>query len=326
MGHSESKFQNTNILHYYPFGGNKLYIYLPRQNEFYCFSIYYCKRKYIFYADNSISLPSGKIFFIGGERLIDPLILDNVLKAVAPSDNVLAIDLNHHKNFRIDIEESEHDKFVTPLPEPRSFHGLVFVDPYIYVIGGVVDNQFTKRCYRYHTEDNKWGEIAEMTKNVCHLTEPGIISLGNEMIYLFDSYAKNQTIHKYSISQDQWITLPFETNGFTVLPAISNLVFQISDNNLILVNGMMKENEGYYYYFDFHKEKFILEQKHPALKTWYHDRQGDKNYSGLPLYCMMNEKKVKIFDSFQLEWREEELFLTKIPNYADGNSAICCGR
>lgn len=321
MGHSESKFQNTFLLHHYPFGDNKLYIYLPRLNEFYCFSIFYCNRKFIFYADNSISLPTGQIYFIGGERLSDPM-KDNILKAVSPSDNVLAIDLNKHHNFRIDLEKSESENF---LPEPRSFHGMVYVDPFIYVMGGVVDNQFTHRCYKYDVQEKKWSEIAEMVQNICHVTEPGIISLHNELIYIFDSYGKNQTIHKYFISEDKWLTIPYETNGFHVLPAISSIVFQISEQNLILINGMMKDNEGYYYFFDFTKDKFILEQKNKVLKAWTHDRQGDRNYSGFPLYCMNNDKRVKIFDTVQLEWREEEIFLTKIPNYDESNS-FCCGR
>jgi len=326
MGQSPTKFQNTFLLHYYPFNDNKIYVFLPRSNEFYCFSVFYLKRKYMFYADHSIVLPSGKVYFIGGERLFDPTI-ENFSKAVAPTDNVLALDLNRHKGYRIDIEERERDKFVKPLPEPRSFHSLVYVNPYIYVLGGVVDNHFTKKCYRYHVSDNKWTEIAEMVKDICQVTEPGVISIGDEIIYLFDSYAKEQTIHKYVISEDKWSTVPYATNGFSVLPAISSLVFQISDQNLLLINGMMKENDGYFYFFDIGKEKFILEQKHKVLKSWHHDRQGAKNYTGFPLYCMLNEKKVKIFDSIALEWKEEDLYLSKIANYDDGEgSAVCCGR
>ena len=325
MGSSDSKFQNTFLLHHYPFGDNKLYVYLPRHNEFYCFSIYYLKRKYIFYADNSISLPTGQIYFIGGERLNDPLTMDNLLKAVSPSDNNLCIDLNNHKNFRIDIESTEHDRFYTSMPEPRTFHSLVYVNPFIYVIGGVVDNQFTKKCYRYHLQNNKWGEIAEMAQNVCQVTEPGVINIRNEVIYLFDSYGKSQTIHKYLIEEDKWEILPYETNGFKVMPALSSLVFQISQQNILLINGMTKENEGFYYFFDITRDKFILEQKHKALKVWSHDRQGDKNFTGFPLYCMMNEKKVKIFDSLEMDWKEEEIYLTKLPNIEESN-AMCCGR
>ena len=326
MGHNQTKFQNTFLLHYYPFNDNKIYVFLPRQNEFYCFSIFYLKRKYMFYADHSIALPNGKIYFIGGERLVDPT-EENLSKAVTPTDNMISLDLNQHQGYRIDIGEKDKDKFMKPLPEPRSFHSLVFVSPHIYVIGGVVDNQFTKRCYKYHVSQNKWTEFAEMVQDICHVTEPGVISVSDEVIYVFDSYAKEQAIHKYSITDDKWSIVPYQTNGFSVLPAVSSLVFQISKQNLILINGMMKENDGYFYFFDMTKEKFILEQKHKVLKSWHHDRQGDKNYTGFPLYCMLNEKKVKIFDSVALEWREEELFLTKMANYDEGDgSAVCCGR
>lgn len=323
MGYSESKFENTYLLHHYSFGDNKLYVFLPRLNEFYCFSVFYCKRKYIFYADNSISLPNGYIYFIGGERLLDPL-KENLLKAVSPTDNVLALNLNLHKDFRIDLDEFGIEA-KRPLPEPRSFHNLVYVHPFIYVIGGVVENKFTKKCYKYNIQENKWSEIAEMLQNICQVSEPGTINIGNEIIYVFDSYAKKQTIHKYIISEDKWMLVPYETNGFQVLPAVSSLVFQISEQNIILINGMMKENEGYFYFFDFTREKFILEQKNHVLKAWTHDRQGDKNYTGVPLYCMMNEKKVKVFNPLQLEWREEDLFLTKIP-HLDNSGSFCCGR
>lgn len=321
MGYSESKFQNTYILHYYSFGDNKLYVFLPRLNEFYCFSVYYCKRKFIFYADSSIALTNGQIYFIGGERLVDPG-TDNLLKAVCPTDSVLCLDLNNHQNFKLDLD---NDIMLKPLPESRSFHSLIYIHPFIFVIGGVVDNQFTKKCYKYNIEENKWNEIAEMLQDICQVSEPGVISIGKEIIYVFDSYAKKQTIHKYIIPEDKWSIVPYETNGFQVLPAVSSLVFQISEQNLILINGMMKDNEGYYYLFDFTKEKFILEQKNKVLKSWTNDRQGDKNYSGFTLYCMMNEKKVKVFNPLQLEWREEELYLTKIP-YLDDSNAFCCGR
>lgn len=327
MGLTYTKFQTSDkLLHYYNFGENKLYVFLPTTKEFFCFSIFYTsKKKFIFYADSSISLPNGIIYLIGGERLSNPEEINKISKAISPTDNVMKIDLNNHKNFSIDLRENEEKILLKNLPQPRNFHGMVYILPYIYVIGGLVDNISTRKCYKYHTSDDKWEEINELSADVCNLGEPGMININNEYIYVFDSVAKEQTIHKYSVKNDKWNILPYRTNGFTVIRSVSSNIFQISNQTLLIVNGMVKDdaNEGYYYFYDFISDKFILQKKHSVLNNWLHDRQGVKDYSNKIVYCMLNEKKTKAFDFNSMEWYDYELTLRQIPVQ---EQYPCCGR
>lgn len=48
------------------------------------------------------------------------------------------------------------------LLKPRHSHSMLFKDPYIYIVGGIVDNQPTRNCKKFHVYDKMWCDISIM--------------------------------------------------------------------------------------------------------------------------------------------------------------------
>jgi hypothetical protein len=110
------------------------------------------------------------------------------------------------------------------LVKARTSHALIYRDPYIYMIGGIVDSMPTSTCRKFHVEDKAWSDICSI-KIYGALTSPGVIA-EQENIYVFDAYSETQTVYKYSIEFDSWDNLPFKTGDFTIPRSIHSTAFK----------------------------------------------------------------------------------------------------
>lgn len=110
------------------------------------------------------------------------------------------------------------------LDKARTSHALIFRDPYIYMIGGIVDSMPTATCKKFHVEDKAWSDICSI-KVYGALTSPGVIA-EQDCIYVFDSYSETQTVYKYSIEFDAWDNLAFKTGDFTIPRSIHCTAFK----------------------------------------------------------------------------------------------------
>lgn len=110
------------------------------------------------------------------------------------------------------------------LDKPRTAHSLIYLDPFIYMIGGIVDSVPTSTCKRFHVKEKVWSDLASL-KFYGALTSPAVIAEGDS-IYVFDCYSETQSIFKYSAEFDAWETIPFVTQDFTIPRSIHASVFK----------------------------------------------------------------------------------------------------
>ena len=110
------------------------------------------------------------------------------------------------------------------LDKPRTAHSLIYLDPYIYLIGGIIDSMPTPTCKRFHVKDKVWSDIASI-KFYGALSSPAVIAEGDN-IYVFDCYSETQTVFKYSIEFDAWDNIAFTTQDFTIPRSIHSSVFK----------------------------------------------------------------------------------------------------
>lgn len=101
---------------------------------------------------------------------------------------------------------------IDPMKTRRSGHGLVYLDGYIYAIGGFSDAQdFTTKCERYDIQQNKWETIAALNLKA---NNPACCTFRNKVIYKFggklDDEQLNNTIERYDPMSDKWTMIDFE--------------------------------------------------------------------------------------------------------------------
>lgn len=143
---------------------------------------------------------------------------------MAPTDLVGYIELT-----RPSIKEEAHKLMFTSaslerLPKPRTNHSMIFLHPFIYVIGGIVDNLPTQSGLKYDIEMNVWSDIATVGFSG-NLSSPAIVGYGRH-IFLFDCYSEYQCVHKYQTDYDVWENIPFNTPDFKIPRSLNALAFR----------------------------------------------------------------------------------------------------
>jgi len=205
------------------------------------------------------------------------------------------------------------------LDKPRTSHSLIYRDPFIYMVGGIIDNVPTDSCKRYHVKDKVWSDISSI-KFYGALTSPAIIAL-EDYIYVFDCYSETQTVFKYSIEYDTWENIPFKTMDFTIPKSLNSTVFRFDSNQLMLMNGITenKEHSVYFFMYDMEKDMFTQERSDRKLIHPYKDRQGNRDYkSGDKIFCQLTEGKVKVFHKKTYYWDNLSVYLVKVQDKVNG--------
>ena len=111
-----------------------------------------------------------------------------------------------------------------PLPKPRTNHSMVYLHPFIYVIGGIVDNLPTQSGLKFDVENNSWSDIATIGFSG-NLTSPATVAYGKHIL-VFDCYSEQQFIHKYQTDYDVWENIPFNTPEFKIPRSLNALAFR----------------------------------------------------------------------------------------------------
>ena len=101
---------------------------------------------------------------------------------------------------------------IDPMVMRRSGHAIIYLNGYIYAIGGYSDGtEFTNKCERYDIRQNSWGEIASLNLKA---NNPGCCTYNNQFIYKFGGKISdidlNNNIEKYDTLLDRWTIIDFE--------------------------------------------------------------------------------------------------------------------
>lgn len=298
-----NEFKNRHFLHNYKFFENKLNIYFPGSDHPLVFEIYNRGKPYQFFTQESISLPNGSIYLIGGRVLTEKTsklnedIIESVNQEISRPSHTLAataevvkINLNKHKNMKIELSKS---KSRPPLPEPRNGHLLIYSAPFIYVIGGKIDEITpTSSCLRFHLKKLTWSPIADLdfdAMNVSNLSGLAITpqkpSESSKYLYIFNSTSeKLPSISQYDIELDRWTQLVIaNTNRDLNIPSSINLsVYQIGAETLLILSGNHingeEQREGYSYVFNLKSQKIRKFKMEKNLDFMLTDKQGVRSY------------------------------------------------
>lgn len=298
-------FKNRRFLHFYRFFENKLHTFFPDPHYQLTFEIFLNGRKFKFYLQESISLPTGAVYLIGGrtvaqsEESISGGLNDSVLSlnntssnyTLATTSDVYKINLNRNKSMKIEISKS---KPCPPMPEPRHNHLLIYSAPYIYVIGGKInDTTPTRSCLRFHTKQKTWSKIRDLDLAATGLTNLSGLAINTDgyrasgkRLYIFDTTVSPlPSIFQYNIETDNWMqmVISFKNKDLRIPTSLNCSLFQISSDKLMIFSGAhivdQRQQEGFSYTFDLATEKIENFREEKQLDFMLVDKQGDRNYS-----------------------------------------------
>lgn len=89
------------------------------------------------------------------------------------------------------------------MPSSRAYHGTVFMDGSIFIIGGFDGNQYLNSVYRFFPDDKTWEERAPMYIMRCYVSAVEL----NGLIYAcggFDGRNRQDSVEKYDPLKNQW--------------------------------------------------------------------------------------------------------------------------
>lgn len=110
------------------------------------------------------------------------------------------------------------------LDKARTSHSMVYLHPYIYVIGGIVDNIPTHTCKKFNVIDGVWHNVASIGFYGT-LSSPAVVGY-DKYILVFDCYSEQQAIHKYQVDFDIWENIAFNTPGFRIPKSLNSMAFK----------------------------------------------------------------------------------------------------
>ncbi|KAM9824431.1 kelch-like protein 10 [Neosynchiropus ocellatus] len=106
----------------------------------------------------------------------------------------------------IEAYDKRADRWVTLsniLEQPRSYHGIVFLDGYVYCIGGCNENECFRSVHRFHLRTGTWEEVASMDMRRCYVSvtvfQGCIYALGGS-----DGRHSLRTCECYTPEDNQW--------------------------------------------------------------------------------------------------------------------------
>lgn len=122
-----------------------------------------------------------------------------------------------------------------PMIHTRKEHASVFLNSYVYVLGGYdgTTNQFLQTCERYDLEKDKWEPIPDMVLKKCAF---GACTLNNRYIIViggYDGNARLDVIERYDTKEQNWELL--KTNLHE--PLSNSACFSERENQLTILGG-----------------------------------------------------------------------------------------
>jgi hypothetical protein len=151
-------------------------------------------------------------------KLTNDMLVPTNLTAMMTLGSLKNLNGQGFSKLEVDRESCEQ------LFKPRHSHVMLFRDPYIYVVGGVVDNMPTRNCKKFHVYDKMWCDISVMPSGGT-LNQPGVIDVDNFM-YVYDSFSDEQQIFKYNFNYDVWHMVPFKTADFKIPRSVNPTIFR----------------------------------------------------------------------------------------------------
>jgi hypothetical protein len=179
---------------------------------------------------NRTSSTLTQLTFLEGCSYVD--ISDKSALFFTGGDHSDSADLMDAKNFKLSPD-------IAPMQVKRSWHGSVYFEGKVYVIGGKVNRSvYTEACECYDFSSNSWKQLPNLPKALRDVTPIGIEGklyiLGGRINYT--DYSKK--ILSYDISLKEWEVLPCKLpTKVTSFPCFklrknSPLIYFVQDSHL----------------------------------------------------------------------------------------------
>lgn len=129
----------------------------------------------------------------------------------------------------------------------RSNHGLIYLNNFIYSIGGILnDGKYTDKCERFDIINKNWKSICPL--NHC-ISNMAICIFNNDSIFVFggkvDDNFLSKSIEKYNVNIDKWINICYKIEdppiNFRLLA--SSAAIQINSSQIFIFGGAYKESK-----------------------------------------------------------------------------------
>lgn len=289
MGTQSSKdFKDKKFIHHYRFMENKLLVFLTETYTTLTFELFLNRQKFRCFAQETIALPSGAIYMIGGRNFCsnqvpeDFHIFTNSRMNMYITNEVYKVNLNKHTDMQIELSQSRQCK---PLPEPRHGHVLLYVSPYIYVIGGQTPIGPAYSCLRLHTKTKEWSNIQDFNMTSKALTNFSGVNVNDKKLFIFDNNAfPLPNVYQYNIETDMWVHLiiSYKNKNVQIPASINSSIYHIADSKLLILSGEHtnenRKQTGYSYFFDIEDERIEDYRAERTLDFMISDKQGARDF------------------------------------------------
>ena len=140
-------------------------------------------------------------------------------------------DIEVRKTSCVDIRSRSTWKHLSKMPDSRTNFSVCSFMNSIYIIGGYLEGNYSKGCYKYETNLNKWTKIADLNidrcKSACAVFEGKIVATGG-----FRYSGRTNSAESYDHYENKWTRLSDmicwrdEHSSFSM----GNKLFVIGDN------------------------------------------------------------------------------------------------
>jgi len=196
----------------------------------------------------------------------------------------------------------------------RDSHAMCYIDGFIYVIGGISDEEekktVTRKCEKYDVFQDKWTPIAELSIPICnHCATP----FNGKYIYCFGGRNQqgklNNTILRYTIETDSWNCLKLRSlNKAKLRFSLTSQAActQINDEQIFVFGGYLQDrkvsNQSFLLEVQEKQEEDLLSQEEVERKEKWQIKNVNRRpltfaapfwdkqvicYNG-QLYCLQN--------------------------------------
>ena len=117
-------------------------------------------------------------------------------------------DKKVRKTSCLDVKSRSTWKYLTPMPDSRIYFSVCSFMKSIYLVGGYLEYcNYSKGCYKYDINHNKWTKIADLnidrTKSACAVFEGKIVATGG-----FRYSGRTKSAESYDYHENRWSRLP----------------------------------------------------------------------------------------------------------------------